>query len=130
MGNLRVEPASAGSQLISAEALAGDCVVNTADEELGTLEHILVDVPSGRIAFAVVGRGGVFGIGERLFAVPWGALTRDAGRQCFILDISRERLEAAPGFDREHWPEMGDPRWANGIQEFYAPHAYEVNPLR
>ena|SRR5438034_6056007 len=111
-------------QVTPVDALAGDCVINAAGEELGTLEHIIVDVPRGKIAYAIVGRGGVFGIGARLFAVPWNALTRDPGRQCFILDISRERLDGAPGFDRDHWPEMDDPRWARDIHDYYSTRPY------
>lgn len=122
MGNLypgQDPPAPAPS-----ETLVGDPIVDKDGDELGKLEHIVLDVPRGRIAYAVLGRGGVFGIGERLFAVPWSALALDAQRKCFVLDISRERLDRAPGFDRDHWPAMGDPRWAREVHDFYAARPY------
>ena len=88
-----VHPNHSVSQTIDA-----DTVINLQDEDLGKLEHIMLDVPSGRISYAVLACGGVFGIGEKLVVVPWGALTLDAERKCFVLDIDRAGLENSPGF--------------------------------
>ena len=55
---------SPGPFVMSCETLSGDSVVNRADEDLGKIEHIMIDVPSGRIAYAVLACGGVFGIGK------------------------------------------------------------------
>jgi hypothetical protein len=85
---------------------------------------VMLDVPSGRIAYGVLARGGVFGIGERLFAIPWDALTLDASRKCFVLDVDRDRLERAPGFDRDHWPAMADPHWAERVHRHYGVPPY------
>ena len=112
-----------GPIVLSCCALAGDTVINEANEELGRLEHIVLDVVGGRVVYAVLGRGGVFGIGERLFAIPWNAFRLDASRNCMVLDVPRERLDAAPGFDRDHWPAMADAQWAADIHRHY-----EVRP--
>jgi hypothetical protein len=96
-------------------------VVNDAGERLGTLEHLMLDVAGGRIAYGVLSRGGVLGLGARLFAVPWSALTLDAQRKRFLLDIAVERLRQAPGFDREHWPEMADPLFRRSVEDFFLP---------
>jgi hypothetical protein len=79
----------------------------------------MLDVPSGRIAYAVLSFGGVIGFGDKLFAIPWSALTLDADRKCFILDIDKERLKNAPGFDKNHWPAMADATWARQVHSFY-----------
>jgi hypothetical protein len=73
--------------------LAGGDVVNLAGDRLGRIEQILIDAATGRIDRAVLASGGVFGIGARFFTVPWSALALDAQRRCFVLDLSRERLE-------------------------------------
>ena len=91
--------------------LPGDPVVNRDGVELGVLEHVMLDVAGGRIAYAVIARGGVLGIGERLYAVPWHAVRRDARSHCFVVDIEPAALDAAPSFDRHHWPAM-DAEWA------------------
>ncbi|RJF99106.1 PRC-barrel domain-containing protein [Noviherbaspirillum saxi] len=102
-----------GPYVMAADTLRGEKVFNTVDERLGEIEEIMIDVPSGRVAYAVLSFGGVMGIGDKLFAIPWSALTLDADRRCFILDMSQERLRNAPGFDKAHWPSMADPGWTN-----------------
>ncbi len=108
-----------GPFVMACSSLEADIVVNDRGDELGRLEHIMIDVASGRVAYAVLAHGGVFGIGERLFAIPWRALTLDAQHRCFVLPVARDRFDRAPGFDRQHWPAMGDPAWAARIHDFY-----------
>src|SRR6267378_3801685 len=97
-----------GPKIMAADTLEGDDIVNTAGEKLGELEHIMIDVPSGRVAYAVLSFGGFLGMGDKLFAIPWEALTLDTDNKCFILDASKEQLKKAPGFDKDHWPSMAD----------------------
>ena len=113
-----------GPEVMNAETLIGDSVVNAAGDNLGEIKGIMLDVLSGRIAYAVLSFGGVFGLGNKLFAVPWSALTLDAGEKQFILDIARERLENAPGFDKDHWPSMADPSWAAALHTYYDVRPY------
>ncbi|SEP74558.1 PRC-barrel domain-containing protein [Solimonas aquatica] len=113
-----------GPAVMAADTLEGDRVMNSAGEDLGKIRDIMLDVPSGRVAYAVLSRGGILGMGDKLFAIPWSSLTLDAERRCFILDISKERLEQAPGFDKDHWPAMADARWAMDIYEYYGAAPY------
>lgn len=113
-----------GPAVMASDTLEGDRVMNSAGEDLGKIRDIMLDVPSGRIAYAVLSRGGILGMGDKLFAIPWSALTLDADRHCFILDISKERLEQAPGFDKDRWPSMADARWATDIYEYYGAAPY------
>ncbi|GAB1437241.1 PRC-barrel domain-containing protein [Sphaerotilus uruguayifluvii] len=109
-----------GPELMTASTLTGDKVVNTADETLGKIEEIMLDVPGGRIAYAVMSSGGFLGLGEKLFAIPWGALTLDTNRQCFVLDARAETFEDAPGFDKDHWPtQAGDLQWHRDVHAHY-----------
>ena len=96
-------------RVMSAGTLAGDRVRNAAGEDLGKIEEIMIDVPSGRIAYAVLSFGGFLGMGNKLFAVPWNALTLNEAEHEFILDVDKSTLENAPGFDKDNWPDMSDP---------------------
>jgi hypothetical protein len=117
-GPIEDSPGS-GPFIMSCATLQGDTVMNRNDEHLGKLDHIMIDVPSGTLAYAVLACGGVFGIGERLHAIPWDALALDGARKCFVLDIDKDRLDAAPGFDRDHWPAMADAQWAADVHNYY-----------
>ena len=117
-----------GPQVMAADTLEGDSVVNPAGEELGEIKDIMIDVRSGRVAYAVLSKGGILGIGDKLFAIPWSALTLDASRKCFVLDVSKERMDKAPGFDKDHWPAMADLSWATQIHSYYGTPNYWQPP--
>src|SRR5690348_29699 len=71
----REEPRGEYRRVLSAATLTGDRVRNPAGEDLGKVEEIMIDVASGRVAYVVVSFGGFLGIGDKLFAVPWRALS-------------------------------------------------------
>lgn len=105
--------------LFGARTFLGDEVYNRREDRLGTLKEFMLDLHSGRICYAVMSSGGFLGIGEKLFAIPWRALTLDAENACFVLDIAEERLMNSPGFDKRHWPDMNDAAWVQDIDTFY-----------
>ena len=113
-----------GPEIMAASSFEGETVVDAQGENIGEIEEIMLDVRSGRIAYAVMSVGGFLGIGEKYFAVPWHALTMDTDNHRFILDIDKERLRNAPGFDKEHWPTMADPRWAGDLHAYYGSRPY------
>jgi uncharacterized protein YrrD len=109
---------------MAADTLEGNSVRNSAGEDLGAIEHIMLDVPTGRIAYAVLSFGGFLGMGDKLFAIPWHALTLDTNDKCFVLNADKDRLKAAPGFDKDHWPAMADESWARNLHTYYAVTPY------
>lgn len=106
-------------RVMSASSLSKDSVRNRKNEELGSIKDIMIDVPTGSIAYAVLSVGGFLGIGDRLFAIPWSALILDEDQQCFVIDIDKDRLENAPGFDKNNWPDMADPTWRQGVSTYW-----------
>jgi len=113
-----------GPKVMAADTLQGDSVYNEADEKLGEITDIMIDVPTGRVAYAVMSVGGLFGIGDKLFAIPWGALTLDTENKCFRMNVSKEQLKDAPGFDKDHWPTMADQSWAQQVHDYYGAEPY------
>ena len=113
-----------GPRIMAADTLEGDKVFNNAGDELGEIKNIMIDVPNGRVAYAVLSFGGFLGMGNKLFAVPWDVLQLDTESKCFVLDVDREKLEGAPGFDKDHWPSMADQRWATDIHSYYGSRPY------
>jgi hypothetical protein len=106
--------------LLSAATITGDEVYNLKDEKLGTIEDIMLDIPTGTIRYAVLSSGGFLGMGDRLFAVPWSALRLDAAKKRFNLDVDVERLNSAPGFNKHAWPNMADSTWKSTVESYYA----------
>ena len=106
-------------RVLAADTLTGDRVVNAQEEDLGKIEHLMIDLGTGRVAYAVLSFGGFLGMGDKLFAIPWSALAVDKVDKRFILKVDKERLNRAPGFDKDHWPNMADPAWGAKISTFY-----------
>ncbi len=104
---------------MSAGSLKGDKVVNTLGEDLGDIKDFMIDLDSGCIAYAVLSFGGIMGLGDKLFAVPMQALTLDEDKKDFILDVTKERLENAPSFDKDNWPESSDQQFIGRVYDFY-----------
>lgn len=109
---------------LSATTIIGDDVRNTSGEDLGEVTDIMLDLETGNIAYAVVDMGGFLGIGGKLFAVPWSAMTLDTGEHEFVVDIDKTRLENAPGFDKDDWPDFSDRVWGKSVYDYYSQAPY------
>jgi sporulation protein YlmC with PRC-barrel domain len=105
--------------VLSATTMIGDRVCNAAGEDLGKLEEIMIDYETGRVAYAVLSFGGFLGLGDKLFAIPWSMLQLSTEEHEFNLDVAKERLEEAPGFDKNDWPDFADRDWGEMVYGFY-----------
>ncbi len=108
-----------GPRLMGADTLIGNDVYNYQDEDLGDIKEIMLDVHSGEIAYVVLSFGGFLGMADKLFAVPWSVLKLDTVNKRFQLNVEKARLESAPGFDKNDWPDMADPAWQATINSYY-----------
>jgi sporulation protein YlmC with PRC-barrel domain len=109
--------AGPGPEIMAAQTLIHNEVYNMEGEKLGKIEEIMLDIPAGRIAYAVLESTTWLGLNIKLFALPWQVLTLDTDRKCFLMDVSKERLKREPGFDKGQWPAMADQRWAQDLYE-------------
>lgn len=113
-----------GPALMGANTLLGNDVYNKDGEDLGDIKEIMIDMASGKVAYAVLSFGGLLGMGDKLFAVPWSALTLDTVNKRFVLDVEKDKLENAPGFDKDQWPDMADTTWSKEIHDYYGVTPY------
>jgi hypothetical protein len=112
------------SSPVKASSIIGTDVVNPKGENLGDIKEVVIDPSSGKVAYAVVAFGGFLGMGEKLFAIPFSSFKYDASRNDYILDMDKARLEAAPGFDADHWPSMSDEKWNRDVDKDYGRSPY------
>jgi sporulation protein YlmC with PRC-barrel domain len=94
-------------------------VNNYQDEKLGKVEDLAVDVESGRVVQVILSTGGFVGIGDRLTAVPPGALHRDVTNNVLHLDADKEKLKAAPEFEMSKWAEYSDSGHLSAVYRHY-----------
>jgi sporulation protein YlmC with PRC-barrel domain len=107
-----------GSKLIGAD------VENPQGQDLGDIKDVIIDGQNGRVAYVVVAFGGLMGLGDKYFAVPFEALRTEAGqrpgdREKYLLNVDKERMKNAPGFDQNNWPNMADRTWGSQVYKYY-----------
>lgn len=115
--------------VVKTKEVVGVSVKNPADENLGKVEEIILDKINGHVCYVVLSFGGFLGMGDKFFALPWNALSYDTQSDCFILNVEKEKLKNAPGFDKDNWPDWGNRKWGESIYQYYGttPH-WEKNP--
>lgn len=116
---------SRAKKVMSASTLKGDKVINPEGEDLGKVEEFMIDIETGCVAYAVLSFGGIMGMGDKLFAIPMQALTLDEDKKAFILNVPKEKLKKASGFDKHHWPDMATSDFMSETYSFfgYEPHS-------
>jgi sporulation protein YlmC with PRC-barrel domain len=113
-----------GPELMGADTLVGNDVYNLKGEDIGDIKEIMLDMRNGKVGYAVLSFEPFLSMGEKLFAVPWKALTLDTENKRFTLNVDKDRLKDAPGFDKKHWPNMADQKWQNEIHSYYGSAQY------
>lgn len=107
-----------------ASDLIGCSLTNSKNETLGEIEDIVLDGQKLRIAYAVVASGGFLGMGEKYLAMPWQLIEvsqrGSANKPRLTLGLDLETIKAAPGFDKDSWPDMASSTWAAEVDAYYA----------
>ena len=90
--------------LIASDRVEGTSVYNREGERLGTISKFMVGKRNGRVEYAVMGFGGLFGMGERDYPLPWNVLTYDTDQGGYVVDLDKDKLRNAPSFERGQDP--------------------------
>ena len=112
-----------------ASGLLGMEVRNSQNEKLGEVKDLVMDMSSGKVSYAVLSVGGFLGIGEKLIALPPGALKVGESREYLLLEADKAKIQAAPGFAATAWPAPGDPevnRFWNDVKATGSPAQSET----
>ena len=107
------------SNLISADKVTGTTVYNRQGEKLGSVYDVMLNKRSGQVAYAIMSFGGFLGMGDKYFAIPWNAFHFDLAQKRAVLHLEKTRLENAPGFDKDMWPNLADQQWGAIIYKHY-----------
>jgi hypothetical protein len=109
--------------LIGSDKVEGTTVYNSNGDHIGTIERVMIDKLSGRVAYAVMSFGGFLGLGSDYYPVPWSLLVYNERLGGYEVNITEQQLESAPKFRR-------DEPWAYGSRdresELYS--YYKVTP--
>jgi hypothetical protein len=113
------------SQLIAADKVEGTAVYNTRGEKLGSIERVMIDKGSGRVAYAVMSFGGFLGIGDRHHPLPWSMLRYDPSNDGYVVNLDKKMLESAPTIGVSD-PDFNwdDRAWNRQVHDYYKSPLY------
>ena len=106
-------------QLLSSTSINSDNVKNRAGEDVGNIKDLMIDTETGQVEYAVLSFGGFLGLGDKYFAIPFNQLSVDRENECMVLNVAKERLEEAPGFDKDNWPNFADTSYRSTVDTYY-----------
>lgn len=104
---------------LRASKLIGTDIKNAQGENMGEIQDLMIDPVSQRVNYAVLSFGGVLGMGDKLFAFPVSAFKASRDKDELVLNVEKERLKNAPGFDRKNWPNMSDNRYRGEVDRYF-----------
>ncbi|PVA08525.1 photosystem reaction center subunit H [Pelagivirga sediminicola] len=107
--------------LVSSSDVNGTEVFGNDGTKIGSIDHLMIDKPSGRIAYAVMGFGGFLGLGEEHHPVPWGKLRYDTQMGGFVTDITEQEVKGAPAAT-DNW--FGNREWEQRAHDHYGANTY------
>jgi hypothetical protein len=113
--------ADPGFDLVSSQDMEGAAVFDPNGEEIGEIDHLMIDRTSGRVRYAVMAFGGFLGLGHSHYPLPWSSLAFDSRRQGYVADITDEQLRDAPEFSVDSW---SDRDWERRVHEHYHARPY------
>jgi sporulation protein YlmC with PRC-barrel domain len=106
--------------VVPASKITGETVANHQAENVGKIHELVIDARKNRVAYAVLSFGGFLGMGNKLFAMPWEAFEFSATEHKLILNVDKEKLKTAPGFEKgDKWPDFSDTLWGESIYNYY-----------
>ena len=106
--------------VVPASEIIGEAVSNLQGENVGKIHELVIDAGKNRVVYAVLSFGGFMGMGNKLFAIPWEAFEFSETEKKLILNVDKEKLEAAPGFEKgDKWPDFKNTLWGESIYNYY-----------
>lgn len=119
----KLDEKTTGANVRSTQLL-GRNIENPEGKSVGEISDLVIDTQRGNIRYAAVTYGGLLGIGNKMFAVPFAAFESrqdpdDQDEYILVLDVTQQQLEGDRGFDEDHWPNFADPKFTANIDRRY-----------
>ena len=110
--------------LIASDKVQGTSVFNAEGENLGAIHDLMIDKPTGKVAYAIMSFGGFLGMGNQYHPLPWSILKYDTGAGGYVVNLDKQQLEGAPAYEEDTSPAWGDRAYETKIHDYYGVGPY------
>ena len=107
------------ASLIGSDKVEGTAVYGADEQRIGTIQRVMIDKISGKVAFAVTSFGGFLGIGEDYYPVPWPSLKYDTGLGGYLTSVPADQLKGAPKYETDEKWNWSDPERSKAVDDYY-----------
>jgi hypothetical protein len=107
------------ANLIGSDKVEGTAVYGAGRTQIGSIERLMIDKLSGKVAYAVLSFGGFLGIGDDHYPLPWQALDYDQSLGGYLTNISESQLTGAPKYTSDTDWDWNDPGRTRGVNDYY-----------
>jgi sporulation protein YlmC with PRC-barrel domain len=107
------------ASLIGSDKVEGTNVYRSNGDNIGSIERIMIDKQSGKVAYAVMSFGGFLGIGHDHYPVPWSLLTYNTKLGGYEVNISEQQLKGAPSYANDNDWDWEDRKRAQQVYDYY-----------
>jgi hypothetical protein len=110
--------------LIASDRVEGTVVRRPDGQKIGSVERLMIDKLSGKVAYAVLSFGGFLGLGEKHLPIPWERLKYDPALGAYAIDITDDELAKAPSYAADKEFDWGDRSREQALHDFYKARPY------
>ena len=89
------------------------------DQKIGTVQRVMLDKVSGKVAYAVVSFGGFLGMGEDYYPMPRPNMKYDTNLGGYRVDITESQIKGAPKYDRSTGWDWSNRARDREVYEYY-----------
>ena len=111
------------TSLIASDKVEGTSVYGMDRKNIGSIERVMIDKISGKVAYAVLSFGGFLGIGSDYYPIPWSMLKYDTSLEGYKVNITKDQLDRAPKYSSDtdwQWSRDNDRR----VYDYYKTSPY------
>jgi PRC-barrel domain protein len=106
--------------LIGSDKVEGTAVYGADDAKIGSIERVMIDKKSGMVSYAVLGFGGILGLGNDHYPLPWQSLKYDTRLGGYVTGITEKQLRGAPKFGDERDWDWADAARNRAVDDYYS----------
>lgn len=114
--------------LIAADKVEGTTVYDTRGNSLGSIDTLMIDKRSGRVAYAVLAAGGFLGMGQSYYPLPWEQMRYDTRQDGYVVDVTEAQLKSAPHAESAEAMNWADTAWTGRIDDHYRAGTATASP--
>ena len=107
------------TSLIGSDKVQGTTVYGIDGNSIGTIQRVMIDKVSGKVAFAVTSFGGFLGMGEDYYPLPWSQLKYDTNLGGYRTNLTEAQLKGAPRYSRSQEWDWSDRSNDRKVYDYY-----------